>query len=312
MDIFQAKKIKPMLATRSQPFSSPEYLFEIKWDGIRCLAYLNGETNLRSRNNLILNAGYPELVNMHTWMKGKELILDGEIVVMKAGKPSFHEWQKRSRLGDYKQLERLAKTNPAVYIIFDILYLDGQNLMPLPLIERKQILLQKVNEQTSLVVSRYIMQEGEQFYKAAVEQELEGVVAKKTDSPYLAGKRTDYWLKFKRVQQEDFVICGYLPGQNDGLGSLVLGAYQGAQLFFQGLVGTGMDGKNRAYLLDYLNHLKTNNYPFQFRIKEIRRGIWVKPELVCTVEYLERSSGGLRHPTFRGLRTDKDPSECKW
>ena len=310
MNIFDSKIIKPMLASRKEPFSSKDYLYEIKWDGIRCLAYLDGDTVLRSRNNLELLAGYPEFTEMNKWLREKPIILDGEIVVMKNGKPSFNEWQKRSRLKDQKQLQRIAETNPAVYIVFDILYIDGRRVMQLPLTERKVILAENLEEQSSLVISRYILEDGIDFYQAVMEQKLEGVVAKKLSSPYVPGKRTDYWYKLKRIQQRDFIICGYMPGSSDLLGSLILGAYQDDKLIYQGCVGTGISGKDLLYLGQYINKQNSCTYPFPTKIKELSRGIWLNPELVCIVEYLEKSANGLRHPVFRGLRFDKDPSEC--
>lgn len=309
MDIFKEKTIIPMLAKRSNPFDSEDYFYEIKWDGIRCLAYINGDINLRSRNNKNITQNYPEFDDMQKWVKNRPLILDGEIVMMKNGKPSFHEWQKRSGIKDKTKLIKAVKANPAVFMVFDILYINGENMFELPLHHRKEVLSENIKDNTYLIVSDVIVGNGIEIYKAAVKKELEGIVAKKKDSLYYPGKRTNFWYKFKKSIEEDFIICGYLKGGQWGIGSLVLGRYFGERLVYQGTVGTGFKRQDSKKLLGYFKKSKTEN-PFVDKGTENLSVTWVRPELVCTVEYLEKGKKGLRHASFKGIRLDREPGSC--
>ncbi|HHV59366.1 MAG TPA: ATP-dependent DNA ligase [Clostridiaceae bacterium] len=309
-DLFAKKNLKPMLALRHDPFDSEDYMYEIKWDGIRCLAYIDEKTVLKSRNNRDITFEYPEFEGLSGLVNNHPVILDGEIVVMKNGMPSFHEWQKRSSIKDRNKLIRIAQTNPATYVVFDIVYSKGRELLSIPLKERKDILQDTVINSKTMVVSDYIFDKGIEFYNAAVSRGLEGVVAKKTDSPYVPGKRTNYWLKFKKVIEEDFVACGYLRGKMWGLGSLILGLYDdNEKLVYQGTVGTGFSREDCEMLVEHFN-LTHGEYPFENNIKEISSGIFGAAYLVCTVEFLEKGESGLRHASFKGVRSDKDPREC--
>ena len=301
----------PMLATKTKPFDSENYLYEIKWDGIRCISYIeNDRYVLKSRNNLDITQKYPEFREMASWFNHKPVVIDGEIIVIHEGRPSFSEWQKRGNVTDIKKIERMAATNPAIYIVFDLLVYDGRDLRNEKLIERKRLLESVVTENQRILISKTVDRYGTDLYKSAVENGLEGVVAKDINSPYIGGKRTRYWYKFKKIIEEDFVICGYIKGSDKEIGSLILGSYSTGKLVYRGTTGTGFTDK----MLDYLENLFKPGIqafsPFGYEIKGLKNHVWLNPKYVCEVEYLEEGSSGLRHSSFKALRDDKDPKEC--
>jgi len=307
--------LRPMLAVSSEPFDSSDYLFEIKWDGYRCLIYLEDNTTiLRSRNGFDLSGQFPELAGLHKEVKQQPAILDGEIVVLKNGKPSFSRIQSRGRLKDPIRIGRARAEDPAIFIPFDILYCAGKNIMELTLKTRKERLEESVVNGEAIVTSQYILNEGLKFFAACVEQGLEGVVAKKIDSIYLPGRRSSSWLKFRHTREADLVICGYQPGVSGRrLGSLVLGGYKDGRLVYQGKVGTGFSEQEYEALLDGLRKLEVVQEPLLVPREEKRRTIFVRPSLVCSVEYLTTTGEGyLRHPVYRGIRWDKPPEECQF
>lgn len=312
MDLFDLKNLKPMLIKDNvEPFDDPDWLFELKWDGERCVAYLDpkAETELRNKRNVKMLPKVPELAELHKQVK-KRCVLDGELMVLKDGKPDFYEIQRRSLMSNSFRIELAAKQYPATFVAFDLLYLDGEDLMHKPLIERKKLLQRPVKESERLAVSRYVEGQGKAFYELAKAQELEGIVGKRKDSIYIPGKRTDAWRKIKYLLDEDYVIAGYIR-KEEHMNSIVLAQYDASgTLKYKGHVTLGVSGK-----------------PFQ-KIKEQPRAIrppveypaghgnedatWIAPSLVCTVEYMQKSDkGGLRQPVFKGLREDKRPEECK-
>lgn len=304
--------LRPMLAVSSEPFDSAGHLFEVKWDGYRSLAYLEGRTVLRSRNLLDLSVKFPELAGLHGKVKRMPAILDGEIVVFENGRPSFAGIQARGRMNDLKRIGRTAVERPAVFITFDILYCRGKSVMELPLGERKKFLEDMVEPGEELIVSQFILRDGRDFYDACVKEGLEGVVAKKLDSVYLPGRRSTYWQKFRHTKEAALVICGYQQGTaGRNLGSLVLGGYREGKLVYQGKVGTGFSDREAEALLEGLCKLEVAEETLVVPKEEKRRTRWVKPLLVCSVDYLTTTAEGyLRHPVYRGIRWDKSPDEC--
>jgi len=304
--------IRPMLAVNAKPFDSSGHLFEVKWDGYRGLAYLDGRTAIRSRNLIDITGKFPELAGMHKKIKRMPAILDGEIVVFENGRPSFAALQSRGNINGIKRTSMVTKELSAVFIVFDVVYSGGRPVMEMPMEERKKLLEDMVEQGGEIVVSQYILHKGREFYEACIKKGLEGVVAKKLDSRYLPGCRSRYWLKFRHTREADLVICGFqYDTAGKRLGSLVLGGYQEGKLVYQGKVGTGFGAREAGVLLEGLLELEINVPFLAVPKQEMRRTRWVMPRLVCSVEYLGiTATGCLRHPVFKGLRIDKPPQEC--
>lgn len=304
-DVFELKNIKPMLiAEERDPFDSSDYIYELKLDGFRGIMYLDGSSAiLRSKRNIPLNDIFPELTNVYKQI-GKRCILDGEIFCMKNGKPSFHEMQKRSLLGNATKIRFAAERLPVSFCAFDILYVDNEQITNRPLMERKCILQEVITENERLPISRYIQCNGTALYNLTAEQDLEGIVAKHKDSRYYIGKSTKEWVKIKNIKDEDFVICGYALKES-GIANIILGAFDNGQLVYQGHVALSLSRQE----FKCIRQVDRGENPFHDMRGE--GVIWIKPVLVCTVKYLERTeSGGMRQPVFKGLRDDKESQEC--
>lgn len=301
-----------MLAVSAKPFDSTNYIFEVKWDGYRGLAYLDGRTTMRSRNLIDFTGKFPELAGLHLKVKKTPAILDGEIVVFENGKPSFSGLQSRGRLSGIKRTGRAYVERPAVFIAFDVLYSNGKPVMEMPLGKRKELLEDMVEPGEEIVVSQYVSRDGRDFFSVCVEKGLEGVVAKKLDSIYLPGRRSSNWQKFRHTREADLVICGYQYGTAGRcLGSLVLGGYREGKLVYQGKVGTGFSEREAGVLLEGLHKLEVPVETLVAPREERRYTSWVRPLLVCSVEYLALTAEGyLRHPVYKGIRLDKLPEEC--
>lgn len=304
---FKELLIPPMLASRiDKPFDDEDYIFEVKWDGYRCIAFLEADSRLQSRNLLDLTPRFPDLQELHRQVK-VPLVLDGEIILLVDGVPSFQKLLARDRLKDPSKVRRAALQQPAIFVAFDLLYVGERNLMKLPLLERKELLSEHVRPGDNLIISQYIPREGKALYQACVEKQLEGVVAKKADSSYLPGKRTTNWLKIKKTVVEELFICGYTLGKGGraSFGALILGAYEGGQLIFRGQVGTGFSQQEIARLLKLFANLAAPQNPFGVNIADLSKPHWLEPRLVCQVEYLEKTTAGLiRHGSYRGLKPD--------
>ncbi len=285
-----------MLVTDSQPFDQEGFIYEIKWDGIRCLAYIgHDDVRLRSRNNREITCHYPGFAGMWRSVRdnARPAILDGEIIVLK---------------------------NDAIFVVFDVLYSNGIQVTSLELEKRKDMIEGMiVSDSPGIIISRVFTGKGTDIFKAVTQQGLEGIVAKRLGSIYCPGKRTGDWLKFKRFTESDFVVCGYVPGTaGDGVvdvGSLALGAYDAeGRLIYQGKVGSGLGMTDKAFIREYYKKypVKYDNGVYDAHYadgvlsrKDLMRIKWMKPGLVCSVRYLEKSRGGLRHPSFMGFRFDK-------
>ncbi|RKO67547.1 non-homologous end-joining DNA ligase [Desulfofundulus salinus] len=306
--------LKPMLATSSRPFDSPDFLYEVKWDGYRVLAYLDGGTLLRSRNLRDITATFPELEELHKCVKKQPAIIDGEIVIFQDGRPSFAALQARGRLEDPLKIKGMARRHPAILMAFDVLYAGGRSLLNEPLRRRKELLAEMIKPGDQVLVSEFVLHQGRAFTAACVARGLEGVMAKHLDSPYLPGRRSPYWRKFRHTKEADLVICGYQAGRGRRrLGALLLGGYRGEELVYQGKVGTGFNREEEEHLLELLSRLVIPRPVLALPPVEARRTIAVEPVLVCAVEYLTLTAGGLlRHCSYRGLRLDKSPRDCHY
>ena len=311
MDIFDTKDISPMLIKDEvDPFDDPNYVFELKLDGIRGLAYLDPKSStaeLRNKRGMKLNSIFPELSDINKQVKRK-CILDGEFWVLKDGRPNFREMQRRSIMSDRTKIMLASKHYPASFTAYDILYYDNNETMDLPLMERKAALQKALkSENNRLSISRYIEEKGIEYYNLVKEQKLEGIVAKQKNSLYYPGKKTKDWLKIKYMIDKDFVICGYIYKENHMV-SLVLGQYDKSKLVFQGHVTFGVAGKKFEIIKAIP---KTEASPFPTPPPGHDRAIWIMPVLVCTVQYMPREgSDAMYQPVLKAIRDDKLPQEC--
>lgn len=308
-DLFSDKMIKPMLiGADSDPFDSPDYIYELKLDGERCIAYLdpNSGTELRNKRNIKMLPKVPELGVIHENIC-RRCILDGELTVIKDGRPDFYEIQRRSLMSNTVKIGIAAKMYPATFTAFDILYLDSEPTVQLPLMERKGLLESAIKtENSSFAFSRYIEEKGIAFYELAAKKELEGIVAKRRDSKYYFDKRTKDWIKIKYLQDDDYVVCGYIHKANN-MSSIVLGQYLNGVLIYKGHVTLGVSG---TAFKEILKMTRQNNPPFPVPAGN-DDAVWIAPHLVCTVEYMMKTAkGGMRQAVFKGLRYDKLPAEC--
>lgn len=291
------KSLKPMLLEESGPFDSKDYIFELKLDGFRCIAYLDSQTVLKSRNNLDITAMFPELGLLYRQAK-KSCVIDGEIIIMKDGKPDFNELQKRTRLKNIFSLDTLTKSDPASFAAFDILYLDGEFLNNRPLTERKKLLEENITESGFLSISRYIDEYGTDFFELVKSKEFEGIVAKRKSGRYYFGKRTKEWLKIKVFKEEDIVICGFYPNKNGY--NLILGFLKG-----NGLIDAGTANilKTNPDTETILNFAKKNTVEPVFKCYKEENITWIKPQLKGSVQFSSKTkTGSLRHPIFKGLK----------
>lgn len=304
MDLFEEKNIKPMLISEmTAPFNDPDWIYELKLDGIRCIAYLDQVTELRNKRNDRLLPKVPELSNLHQFAN-KRCILDGELIILRNGVPDFFELQKRTLTTNKFKLMLSSDNYPACFVAYDILYQKDTSLLELPLLERKQLLSDTINEDPQLAISRYIPERGVELFDLAKQQKLEGVIAKKSNSRYYLDKRTKEWIKFKFLADQDFVVCGYI-NKDKGITSVVLGQYSGSDLVYKGHVTFGVKYGDLKKL-ETLVHS-----PFLITPPGNENAVWLKPELVCVVQYMPNEKGSLRQPVFKGFREDKSPYDCQ-
>lgn len=304
-DLFDQRGYAPMLIGRSEEaFDSEDYLYEIKWDGTRCLAYCSDHTELINKRDKLLNDQFPELLTLHRCLP-KPAVLDGEIVVFHDGKPDFYALQRREMLRSAFRIRLAQESDLATFIVFDILEYNGKDLTGLPLVKRKEK-LKSFKENETAVCSRVYLYEGEKLYAWTQRQNLEGIVAKEKSSLYQCGRRTSSWIKIKNLKDEDFAVCGYIQKERNVL-SLVLGQYQGKTLVYKGHVTLGV---SEALLKKKLPI--TAICPFPETPKNHEHAVWLKPKLVCTVKYMDKTAAGsLRQPVMKGFREDKTAKECK-
>jgi len=301
--------IEPMLAAiADRPPRGEEWLFEVKWDGVRAIAYLDGgEVRLSSRSGIRCERQYPELAVIPHQVAARQAVLDGEIAVLdETGVSRFHLIQPRIANSDPNAIAHLARSTPVVYFVFDLLYLDGYDLRGVALAERRKLLEKVVAPGPVLRVSEAFPGAGAEMLEAAREAGLEGILAKLAAGKYESRRSRD-WLKIKIVGEQEFAIGGFTApqGARDHFGALVLGVYDGGKLLWVGNVGTGFDQKLLASLYARLKPLITDRCPFAERPKPDRGITWVRPELVCQVKYSNWTPDNrLRAPVFLGLRND--------
>lgn len=303
-----------MLAVRGNVFDSNDYIYEVKWDGTRCIAFVdldNKRIRLQNRRLFDITYRYPEL-DLFSFLS-ESAVLDGEIVVFYKGKPSFQHLQKREHAEGRLKIEMLSKRMPAVYIVFDILYTASDGwIMDRPLIERKKVLDEISADGKRVTKCEFIEYRGIKFYESAVKMGLEGIMAKRKDSVYQPGKRSPAWIKMKKRKSIDCIIVGWLEGEGERegkFGSLILALKLGSIYVHIGQVGTGF---NKEFLNWFYEKLKEIEIEKPWFYSEFKRKVhWVKPVYVCEVEFLEITKDKkLRAPVFVRLREDKRPEEC--
>ena len=308
-------RIEPMLATLAEhPFSDPNWLFEIKWDGVRALAWIEGgAVTLRSRNNVDITSRYPELAALPRVFAASRAILDGEIVALNAlGHSDFQRLQERMhvRAPGEKQL----RETPVLYFVFDLLYCDGYDLRAAPLLERKQLLERLLHPSQRFRYSDHQLEHGKELFELAKGSGLEGIVAKRADSAYV-GDRSTNWAKLKVSQTLDAVVGGWTEARTEAIpfGSLLLGLYDAKKLRFIGHVGSGFDANKHSELNSKLKELAASACPFENVPETNEKPSWVRPAVVARVKYSGWTQEKyLRHPVFLGLREDVKPEDCKW
>ena len=299
--------MRPMLATLTDTVPrGPEWVHEVKWDGMRLLADAKGGgLTLTSRSGRDVSATFPELVPLADLYD--DMLLDGEVVALEDGRPSFGALAERMHVGDRRAAARAAVARPVTFMVFDLLRLLGQDLTGQPWHVRRELL-----ERLELDGPRWQVpathEDGEGLLAATVEQDLEGIVSKRRDSPYAAGRRSPDWLKLPRRDTTSVVVCGWRPevGGNR-LGAVLVGLPDDGGWQFVGRVGSGLAGRAGAHLLTRLRPLEVGDSPFATEVpREDAAGTtWVEPEVVIDVASLGRGSGGrLRQPSYQRLRSD--------
>jgi bifunctional non-homologous end joining protein LigD len=306
--------IDPMKATLvKDPPRGDDWLFEIKWDGVRAVAFIDEEeVRLQSRNGHRVERQYPELAVLPHQIAARRAVLDGEIAVLDAkGVSRFQLIQPRISNSDPNTISHLARSTPVVYFAFDLIYLDGYDLRKVTLRERRALLEKVLSPGGVLRLSEAFPGAGTHMLQAAHEHGLEGIVAKHANSCY-ESRRSREWLKIKITGEQELVIGGFTEpqGSRDYFGALVLGVFEGGKLHWAGNVGTGFDQKTLAMVYGKLKPLITPKCPFAGQPSPSRGMTWVKPELVCQVKFTEWTEDRrLRAPVFLGLRDDVRPGE---
>ena len=308
-------RLEPMLATLAEhPFSDPKWLFEIKWDGVRALAWMDdGALTLRSRNAIDMTKRYPELAGLPAELAARKVILDGEIVALdERGHSNFELLQERMHVR--VPSENLISQIPVIFYAFDLLYCDGYDLREAPLLERKQLLQKLIWTSARLRYSDHQLEHGKELFKLAEQNGLEGMLAKQIDSRYVSERSTS-WLKLKITKTVDAVIGGWSEARTPALpfGSLLLGLYEGKKLRFIGHVGSGFDAKKLKEISGKLKELTESVCPFETVPVTNEKPTWVSPELVARVKFSGwTEEHSLRHPVFLALRADARPADCQW
>jgi len=301
------KTLDPMKAQLfEKAFDDERWLFEVKWDGIRLVTFIDdGKVRLQTRAGRTVDDEYPQLQAITNLVSARQAILDGEIVALdEEGRPSFQLLQNRGR-----------EEHPMQYVVFDIVYLDGQRLFKVPLEDRKRLLRNVVRDSALLKYSEHVVGEGTAFFKAAKEKRLEGIVAKRLDSPYQPGVRSSAWLKIKAILQQEVVVGGFTAPRNSRkhFGALLVGVYEGDKFVYTGHVGGGFDERTLAELYRLMKPLIIKSPPFSGPPPHANeKPTWVKPKLVVEVKFSEWTRDGvMRQPVFLGLRDDVEPGEVR-
>lgn len=284
------KDIKPMLLGEvREVFDSKEYLYEVKYDGIRVLVFVSKDkVVIRSRYGIDITGLFPEMMVLCKMVKGN-VIFDGEIIMLDNNKVSFSKLQKRIHLKNKKTIEFLSKTNPVIFICFDVIY-EGKDLINLSLLERKDV-LSNYKDNDVFIKSTYVIGDGTKLFNAIKKLDMEGIVAKKINSKYLVNERSDNWLKIKNYKSGDFIILGYINKEESHVISLILGEYLNKKIVY---VGKVVLGKKRS-LADKILKMKKSKAVVKIKDKDV---IYIKPEIKCLIKYLERTENGLLRQPF--------------
>ncbi len=313
--LVHAKEIDWMLAeAKESPPSGEGWLFEIKYDGYRLLAFReDGRPGLRFRGGGDASASFPEIVRVLAGLPYDRILLDGEVVVLDdEGRPSFARLQKRARLTQRSDIDRASLEHPATLFVFDLLAFGDRDTRPLPLMERKRILQRLVPSIGPLRFADHVEGRGVDFLEAARRMGLEGIVCKRATSPYRRGRGAD-WNKVRFDRADDFVIVGYTEPKRGrvGLGALHLAVREGEGYRYAGRVGTGFDDRQLGDMRQRLDGERRDLPAATGSLPKGREHVWTNPEIVCEVRYKEWTADGrLRHPVFVRLRDDKRPEEC--
>ncbi len=304
------RHVAPMKATTgSLPNDDDDWAFEIKWDGVRAVAYVEGgRLHLESRNLLDITPRYPELFELPDAVASRRVVLDGEVVAFDAhGSPSFGQLQQRMHLTNATELQARMQSIPVAYLVFDVLWLDGESLMGRPLRERRAVLESMAMGGAWNCPASHVGGGGS-LQQATQARGLEGVVAKRLTSTYEPGRRSKAWVKIKNQRRQEVVVGGWLPGAGNRtgrIGALLVGYYDGGELRYAGRVGTGFSDATLRELATTLGALERDTPPFVDPPRE-RIARWVGPVLVGEVEFTEWTTAGtMRHPSWKGLRDDK-------
>ena len=313
------ERILPMMARPSStvPRDEKNWSFEVKWDGVRAIAYVQpGRLRLESRNLNDITDAYPEVRGVIGALGMHEAVLDGEIVAFdENGRPSFERLQRRMHVRGASAIRRLQSSMPVLYAIFDLLYLDGHSLIDLPYGQRRARLESLNLSGPAWRVPAAHPGEGKLLLEATAKQGLEGIVAKRLDCRYEPGRRTGNWLKIKHTLRQELVIGGWIPGvgrRTSRIGALLMGYYEGGKFVYAGRVGTGFTERTLDQLHKQLEPLRREESPFDKAPKLPREAVFVEPELVAEIELREWTAERImRAPSFKGLREDKSPREVR-
>jgi bifunctional non-homologous end joining protein LigD len=312
--------LRPMLALSvpGPPPDNANWALEMKWDGVRALAFIErGRVRLMSRTERDITVAYPELAGLGAAAAHKQLLLDGEVVVFGAdGWPEFEALQPRMHVTSAAQAKLLAGQTPVTYLVFDLLQLDGRPLLDLPYSRRRELLDQLgLSGPYWQTPPSFPGEDLQDVLAVSVDHGMEGVVAKRLDSAYAPGVRTDHWRKIKNVRLQEAVVAGYKPGQGNRtgqVGSLLIGVHDATGLIYAGHVGTGFSDETLRMLGARLEPLRRASSPFDGPVppEHARTAVWVEPRLVIQVAFDRWTRAGrMRAPVYKGLRDDKDPSD---
>jgi bifunctional non-homologous end joining protein LigD len=307
------KALAPMMAYLTDtPPAGKNWVYEIKWDGVRALCFIrDGKLDyILSRTGNRCERQYPEMTVLPRQVSAHDAIVDGEIAVLdEKGRPSFNKIQPRIAQTDPNSVAHLSRSTPVTFFAFDIVHCDGYDLREAPLSKRRDVLKAVFEPTDRFRISDQFAAEGREMLEAAKQAGLEGIMAKQADSKY-ESRRSRSWLKIKVRNRQEFLICGFTHGERSYFSSLVLGVHRDGELVHAGQVGTGFDDKTIQDIYSRLQPLITNKPPFAAPAKINRKATWVRPELVCEVEFLEWTPDGqLRAPSFIALREDVNPRE---
>lgn len=298
-----------MLAVSGKPFSSEGWIFEPKIDGTRCIASAMNGLVLQNRRLVNITFRYPEIAEALADASG--CIFDGEIAIFSDGRPDFALLSEREHLMEKLRIDYLSRARPASFVVFDILFAQGKSVMDRPLVERKSILSQELEESEQVTLIDYFPEKGEKYFQAALKVGIEGVMAKRADSVYQPGVRSPDWVKIKKQVKLDLVVGGYIQGKGSRqpyFGGLLLGAYRSGELVYVGRVGSGFSEQELQMISGDFEPIAEPPFTSPPRIQGV---VWLKPKSVVQVAAMEvTENGSLRAPVFLRAREDKEPDEC--